>query len=116
MGLRLQAQPHIALGKLPQGPIAPAGTAAQPIENRHGPLIAARESAATLWYTQAPQRGRRGRRIMSGGRAAIAAPRVTLEEQRLADDGGDGSGLEGLGDQEGGLRTLPGEKPLRIGG
>src|SRR3984893_15711378 len=49
-------------------------------------------------------------------RAAIAAVSVALEKQRLADNCGDGGGLKRLGDQEGGLRTLAGEKPLRIGG
>src|SRR5260370_35630929 len=49
-------------------------------------------------------------------RAALAAPSVALEKQRLADDGGNRGGLKRLGNQESRLRTLAGEKPLRIGG
>src|SRR5258708_10840627 len=64
-----------------------------------------------------PTRPRSRRRRLSLRRGAVvAAAGVALEEQRLADDGGDGGGLERLGDQEGRLRTLAGEEPFRIGG
>ncbi len=49
-------------------------------------------------------------------RTGGAVARIALEEQRLARDRRHHRGLEGLRDQEGRFRPLPGQEPLRVGG